>query len=77
MARNGALVARRYAWREPRWVLRRLVEEGKAHTLRLALSPDRRALTRAALAGTRDGLLGRTGRVERGERVDRTPPAGG
>ncbi len=62
MARNGTLLARRYTRDEPRWVLRRLVEEGKAHTLRLALSPDRLRLARAGLAGMRDGLLGRTGR---------------
>jgi len=61
MARNGTLLTRRYARDEPRWVLRRLVEEGKAHTLRLALSPDRRLLARAALAGLRDGIRGRTG----------------
>jgi rhamnosyltransferase len=61
MARNGTLLARRYARKEPAWVLRRLVEEGKAHTLRLALSPDRVRLARAALAGLRDGIHGRTG----------------
>ncbi len=67
MARNGTLLTRRYARDEPAWVLRRLLEEGTAHTLRLALSPDRRRLVRAALAGLRDGVRGRTGpdRVER------------
>ncbi len=61
MARNGTLLTRRYARDEPGWVLRRLVEEGKAHTLRLALSPERGRLARAALAGLRDGVRGRTG----------------
>ena len=61
MARNGTLLTRRYARHEPAWVLRRLVEEGKAHTLRLALSPERGRLARAALAGLRDGVRGRTG----------------
>lgn len=62
MARNGTLVAKRHARDEPGWVLRRLTEEAKAHTLRLALDPDRADLARAALAGVRDGLRGRTGR---------------
>ena len=61
MARNGTLLARRYARDEPGWVGRRLVEEAKAHTLRLALSPDRGVLARAALRGLRDGLRGRSG----------------
>ncbi|MEO7235819.1 MAG: glycosyltransferase [Lapillicoccus sp.] len=61
MARNGTLLSRRYARDQPAWVLRRLVEEGKAHTLRLALSPERGRLARAALAGVRDGVRGRTG----------------
>ena len=61
MTRNGTLLARRYARNEPRWVLRRLVEEGKAHTLRLAFSPDRVVLARAAVSGLRDGLRGRSG----------------
>ena len=61
MARNGTLVARRHARDEPGWVLRRLTEEAKAHTVRLALDPDRAELARAALQGIRDGLRGRTG----------------
>ncbi len=69
MARNGTLVARRHVRDEPGWVLRRLTEEAKAHTLRLALDPDRADLARAAWAGLRDGLGGRTGR--------RPPPPAG
>lgn len=61
MARNGTLLTRRYAREEPGWVLRRLVEEGKAHAVRLALSPDRVRLAGAALAGLREGLRGRSG----------------
>ncbi len=61
MARNGTLLARRYARDEPSWVARRLVEEAKAHTLRLAFSPDRTVLARAALGGLLDGLRGRSG----------------
>ena len=62
MARNGTLLTRRHTRDEPGWVLRRLAEEAKAHTLRLALDPARADLARAALAGVRDGLRGRTGR---------------
>lgn len=61
MARNGTLLARRHARSQPRWVLRRLAEEARAHTLRLALDPERTQLARAAFAGLRDGLRGRTG----------------
>jgi rhamnosyltransferase len=62
MARNATLRTRRHARDEPAWVLRRLAEEAKAHTLRLALDPARADLARAAAAGFRDGLRGRTGR---------------
>jgi rhamnosyltransferase len=62
MARNGTLLTRRHTRDEPGWVLRRLAEEAKAHTLRLALDPARADLARAAVAGLRDGLRGRTGR---------------
>ena len=62
MARNGTLLARRHARGQPAWVLRRLAEEAKAHTLRLALDPARADLARATVAGFRDGLRGRTGR---------------
>ena len=61
MARNGTLVSRRHLRDEPGWVLRRLTEEAKAHTLRLLLDPDRADLARAAFQGVRDGLRGRTG----------------
>jgi len=61
MARNGTLLARRHTRTQPGWVLRRLAEEAKAHTLRLTLDPERTRLARAALAGLRDGLRGRTG----------------
>jgi rhamnosyltransferase len=61
MARNGTLLVRRYARSKPGWVLRRLAEEATAHTLRLTLDPERPHLARAALAGLRDGLRGRTG----------------
>lgn len=63
MTRNGTLITRRHLRGQPRWVLRRLVEEARAHLLRLAFSPDRALLLRAMAAGWREGLAGRTGRI--------------
>lgn len=61
MARNGTLLTRRYLRRQPCWTLRRLAEEGKAHVLRLAFSPDRLRLAAATTRGAWDGVRGRTG----------------
>jgi rhamnosyltransferase len=72
MARNGTLVSRRHLRDEPGWVLRRLTEEAKAHTVRLILDPDRADLARAVLQGVRDGLRGRTGRTGRTGQTGRT-----
>ncbi|MEP6799736.1 MAG: family 2 glycosyl transferase, partial [Lapillicoccus sp.] len=63
MTRNGTIITRRYLVRQPRWVLRRLGEEALAHVIRLAFDPQRGRLVVAILAGWRDGLLGRTGRI--------------
>ena len=63
MARNGTILTRRHLNRQPAWVLRRLVEEAKAHGIRLVSDPQRRRLVVAILAGWRDGLAGRTGRI--------------
>ena len=65
LTRNGTLLTRRYLATQPRWVLRRLATETVAHLLRLAFDDEQRgALVRAVLLGWRDGLLGRTGRIE-------------
>lgn len=63
IARNGTVLTRRYWRKDPRWVLRRLLEEGKAHLLRFAFSPGRAGLLMAAAAGFRDALRGSTGRI--------------
>lgn len=63
ICRNGTILTKRYALRAPRWVLRRLLEEFKAHLLRFAFSPGRRTLVRAALQGFSDGIKGVTGRI--------------
>jgi rhamnosyltransferase len=61
IARNGTTLTRRYLLKDPSWVLRRLGEETKAHLLRLAFSPNRRAIVTAMVAGYRDSFRGRTG----------------
>ncbi|MDQ0820225.1 rhamnosyltransferase [Arthrobacter sp. V4I6] len=63
IARNGTLLTRRYLLKDPRWVLRRLLEECKAHLLRFAFSSGRAGLLKAAAAGFRDALRGTTGRI--------------
>ncbi len=63
ICRNGTLLTRRYLMKDPRWVLRRLLEEAKAHVLRFAFSPGRMNLLKAAAAGFRDALRGTTGRI--------------
>lgn len=63
MARNGTILTRRHLLGQPRWVLRRLGQEAQAHGLRLAFDPQRGRLVVAVLAGWRDGLRGRTGRI--------------
>ncbi|MDN4639278.1 glycosyltransferase [Agreia sp. PsM10] len=61
IARNGTTLTRHYLRKDPSWVLRRLGEETKAHLLRLAFSPNRRAIAVAMIAGYRDSFRGRTG----------------
>lgn len=61
IARNGTTLTRRYLMTDPSWVLRRLGEETKAHVLRLAFSPNRRAIVVAMLAGYRDSIRGKAG----------------
>ena len=64
IARNGTTLTRRYLLKDPSWVLRRLGEETKAHLLRLAFSPNRRAIATAMAAGYRDSFRGRTGVIQ-------------
>ncbi len=64
LTRNGTLITRRHLRHQPRWVLRRLVQETTAHLLRLTFSPDRGLLLRAMAAGWREGCAGRAGRID-------------
>lgn len=63
ICRNGTILTKRYALKAPRWVVRRLIEELKAHVLRFTFSPNRGLLLRAAIRGIWDGLKGATGRT--------------
>jgi rhamnosyltransferase len=63
ICRNGTLLSHRYVRKDPAWVIRRLLEESKAHLLRFAFSRGRSKLLRAALAGFDDAVRGRLGRI--------------
>lgn len=63
ICRNGAVLTKRYFRKNSRWVLLRLLEESKAHALRLAFSPDRGRLIQACMRGFRDAFSGRMGRI--------------
>lgn len=66
ICRNGTVLTRRYLFKDPAWVARRLIEELKAHLLRFAFSPGRPKLAYAAVAGFRDALRGASGRIPPG-----------
>jgi rhamnosyltransferase len=63
ICRNGTALTLRYFLGQPSWTMRRLGEELKGHMLRLLFSPNRPTIIRAALAGFRDALMGRSGPV--------------
>ncbi len=63
ICRNGTALSLRYVRKDPQWVFRRLIEEAKAHTLRLAFSRGRGKLVRAAVSGFRDAVRGGTGPI--------------
>jgi rhamnosyltransferase len=75
ICRNGTTITLRYALRQPAWVLRRLVEEAKAHLMRALFSPHRLQLAIAASAGFRDALRRRSGPVPAAlaQRIAKTP----
>lgn len=63
IVRNGTILTARYWRSQPRWVLRRLGQEGLAHGMRLGLGRHRGRTLLAMLAGFRDAAAGRRGRV--------------
>lgn len=63
MSRNNLVLAKRYALTQPRWVLSRLFLEVQSHVVRFTYGPKRRQHLLAFIAGTRDGILNRMGRI--------------
>lgn len=63
ICRNGTVLTKRYLGKSPKWVLRRLLEESKAHTLRLTFSPGKWKLLLACTKGFQDAFAGRMGRI--------------
>jgi len=63
VVRNGVAITRTYVFKDPAWTALRLVEEAKAHLLRLAFSPNRLSIAKAMAAGLADGVAGRMGPI--------------
>lgn len=63
MARNSVFLTRKYVLDQPAWILKRLALESIFHVIRIAFGPHRMMLLKALVLGTRDGLLGRHGRI--------------
>jgi len=64
ITRNSLVMARRFAGRQPAWVLRRLYMEAQSHIVRFVYGPDRRKHLIAAMAGAKDALQGRMGKID-------------
>jgi rhamnosyltransferase len=63
MARNSVRLTRKYLLGQPAWIFKRLALEGIFHLIRITFGPHRLAMLKALVLGTRDGLLGRQGRI--------------
>lgn len=63
MARNSVRLTRMYLLDQPTWIFKRLALESIFHLIRISFGPHRMALLKALILGTRDGLLGRKGRI--------------
>jgi rhamnosyltransferase len=66
ITRNSLVLARRFALKQPLWVLRRIYMEVQSHIVRFGFGPNRRKHLRAALAGVRDACRGRMGKIDDG-----------
>lgn len=64
ITRNSLVMARTYFARQPAWVLRRIYMEIQSHVVRFVFGPNRRKHLRAAVAGVRDALRHRMGRID-------------
>jgi rhamnosyltransferase len=63
MARNSVRLTRKYLLGQPTWIFKRLALESIFHLIRISFGPHRMALLKALVLGTRDGVLGRKGRI--------------
>jgi rhamnosyltransferase len=63
MARNSVRLTRMYLLGQPAWIFKRLALEGIFHLIRITFGPHRIAMLKALVLGTRDGWLGRQGRI--------------
>lgn len=64
LTRNNVVLARRYFWNQPLWIVRRIAMELEGHIVRFTFGPDRRENLVAVGHGVVDGLTGRTGRID-------------
>lgn len=64
ITRNSLVMARRFATKQPTWVLRRLYMEVQSHIVRFVYGPDRRKHLIAAMAGAKDAMTGRMGKID-------------
>ncbi|WP_258802650.1 glycosyltransferase [Pseudarthrobacter sp. NS4] len=64
ITRNSLILARRYAVKQPTWVLRRIYMEIQSHVVRFGFGPNRRKHFIAATAGVRDALRQKMGKID-------------
>lgn len=63
ITRNGLTLTRRYGGADPGWVVRRLIQEAKAHGMRVVLGGHRLRTLEAMAYGLRDAVRGSSGRI--------------
>lgn len=64
ITRNSLILARRYALKQPTWVLRRIYMEIQSHVVRFGFGPNRKKHLLAATAGVRDALRQKMGKID-------------
>lgn len=64
ITRNSLVLARRFAMKQPIWVLRRIYMEIQSHIVRFGFGPNRRKHLIAALAGIRDARRQHMGKID-------------
>lgn len=64
ITRNSLILARRYALKQPAWVLRRIYMEIQSNVVRFGFGPHRRKHFVAAAAGVRDAMRQKMGKID-------------